>query len=185
MVELGSRDGHDAAAISKMFEADRTVVIEANPYCHEAILATYPTFECYNLAIAAESGRTGFWAVTAEHGEVLLGQSSLRYKPSYDRLAQRIVVDALTMDDFVQANNIDSIAAMKIDVEGATYEVLMGFSKIRMARLLHVESEHKEFWPGQKLYEDTVEVLEESGFEQVFFAPAWTDQSDTIWLRKD
>lgn len=185
VVELGSRDGHDAAAISKMFEADRTVVIEANPYCHDAILATYPAFECYNLAIAAETGKANFWAMDPKYGEVVLGQSSLLYKPSYDSMASRIVVDALTMDDFTESRGIDSIEVMKIDVEGATYEVLTGFSKIRMTRLLHIESEHRQFWEGQRLYEDTVYILEENGYEQVFFAPVWTDQSDTIWLRKD
>lgn len=185
VVELGSRDGHDADKMTRIFRADRTVVIEANPYCYNNIVRDYPTFETHNVAIGSSTGPVDFWKVGEEFGEVVLGQSSLLYKPSYDTIATRISVQGYTMDDFVDAIGIEDIAAMKIDVEGATYEVLEGFSRIRMTRLLHIESEHFEFWDGQKMYDDTALLMQEAGYEQVYFAPVWTNQSDSIWLRRD
>lgn len=185
VVELGSRDGHNAKDMASIFNARRVITIEANPDCHADIESSYPEFENYNLAISNKSGIIDFYKVGHEHGETLLGQSSLLYKSSYDKIATKIQVPALTMDAFVEKRGIGSIECMKIDVEGATYEVLEGFSKIRMTRLLHIESEHFEFWQGQKLYDDTAAFMAEAGYEQVYFAPVWTEQSDSVWLRKD
>lgn len=185
VVELGSRDGHDAAKMEEIFQAERVIAIEANPYCAREINRNYPEFEVVNVAIAQQTGRVKFYAVKPEYGEVILGQSSLLYKDAYREIANEILIPAYTMDDFVESLKIDEIECMKIDVEGATYEVLEGFTKIRMTRLFHIESEHKEFWEGQKLYDDTARFMEDAGYEQVYFAPAWTDQSDTIWRRID
>ena len=185
VIELGSRDGHDAAKMAEIFQAKRVITIDANPHCLDIIEANYPEFENYCGAVSNYSGRTDFYAVKPEYGEVILGQSSLLYKDAYRQIADKIRVPVMTMDQFVDKKLIDSIECMKIDVEGATYEVLEGFTKIRMTRLFHIESEHKQFWEGQKLYEDTARFMEDAGYEQVYFAPAWTDQSDTIWRRID
>lgn len=185
VVEIGSRDGHDADKMTKIFRASRTIVVEANPECYDDIIRSYPKYESYNVAISDSCGEMDFWKVDGRYGETLLGQSSLLYKDSYRDIATKIRVPALTMDDFVGIHDIDAIEAMKIDVEGATIKVLNGFSNIRITRLIHVESEHKPFWDGQSLYEDTASFLTAAGYEQVYFMPVWTDQSDSIWRRID
>lgn len=185
VVELGSRDGHDAKRMSDIFGADRVITIDANPHCWGNIERDYPEFENHNLAISNKSGQFTFYAVRPEHGAGALGQSSTLYRNFYKEIADEITVNTMTMDEFVRAQNIESIEAMKIDVEGATFEVLQGFSNIRMTRLFHIESEHKVFWEGQHLFEDTKDFMEQHGYEQVYFATAWVDQSDTIWRRID
>jgi hypothetical protein len=107
------------------------------------------------------------------------------YRDIYDAMADKITVKGYTMDHFVDAYDIDAIEAMKIDVEGATYSVLQGFSKIRMTKLLHIESEHIEYWPGQRLYDDVAEFMANAGYEQVYFNYAFVEQSDSIWRRID
>lgn len=185
VVELGSRDGHDAAKMAEMFDASRVITIEANPHCYESIQRTYPGFENYHCAIAHVTGEASFYAVRSNFPAPNIGQSSIMYRDIYDAMADTITVPAWTMDDFVTAHNIDSIDVMKIDVEGATWQVLEGFSKIRMTRLLHIECEHKEYWPGQKLYNDISAYLQKIGYEQVYFQYAYVEQSDSIWRRKD
>lgn len=185
IVELGSRDGHNAKEIADLFSAERVITIEANPVCWKKIENDYPNFENFNLAISDRTGDIDFYAVREEFGEVILGQSSFLYKPSYDEIADKIKIPTMTMDNFVEQNNITDIEVLKIDVEGATWEVLQGFSKIRMARLLHIESEHRQFWEGQHLFEDTEKFMYDAGYRQVYFKPVWTDQSDTIWQRVD
>lgn len=185
VVELGSRDGHDANTMRQIFRASRTITIEANPDAYADIQKSYPRFENYNLAIGNKTGTVPFWKVGHEFGPTLLGQSSLLYKPSYNEVATKIDVNCMTMDDFVSEHNISEIEVLKIDVEGATFEVLDGFSKIRMTRLLHIESEHEQFWVDQHVYSDTEKVMLDAGYEQVYFADAWTNQSDTIWRRVD
>jgi FkbM family methyltransferase len=185
VIEIGSRDGHDANAMSYLFGARRTVIIEANPECFWDIVRDYPYYEAYNVAITNESGPVEFYAMHYENPAPALGQSSLLYRELYDTLASKIVVPGYTMDHFTERANINSIEAIKIDVEGATYQALQGFTKIRMTRLLHIESEHKEVWPGQKLYADTVDFMKDAGYEQVYFKHVFESQSDTIWQRID
>lgn len=185
VVELGSRDGLDAEKMAGIFTASRVVTIEANPESFGNIVLRFPQFENYNVAISNVIGEADFWQVNAKFGDVIVGQSSLMYKESYDTIAEKIRVPVMTMDKFVEVAGIDEIEVMKIDVEGATYEALEGFTKIRMTRLLHIESEHEQFWTGQHLYEDTEKFMTDAGYERVYYQPVWTNQSDTIWLRKD
>lgn len=185
VIEIGSRDGHDAAAMAELFSASRTVIIEANPECFQDIVRDYPHYEVYNIAITNASGPVEFYAMNHDNSAPALGQSSLLYRDIYDALATKIEIPGYTMDDFTERANISSIEAIKIDVEGATFQVLQGFTKIRMARVLHIESEHKIFWPGQKLYEDTADFMKDAGYEQLYFQPVFSDQSDSIWVRKD
>lgn len=185
VIEVGSRDGHDANRMKDIFSADRVITVEANPDCHANIERDYPAFENFNLAISNVSGQIDFYRVRSHFPEGNVGQSSTMYRNIYDSMADKISVPALTMDEFLMREGVDEIAAIKIDVEGATFQVLEGFSSIRKARLLHIESEHYPYWPGQKLYEDTKRFMVRAGFEQVYFKPVFEKQSDSIWRRVD
>lgn len=185
VVDLGSRDGHDARRIADIFKASRVITIEANPEQHKKIQAQYPEFENYNCAITDNTGSADFYAVRQEYPDDNIGQSSLLYRSIYDGMANKVTVPTFTMDDFVDQHNITSIDCLKIDVEGATYQVLTGFTKLRMTRVLHIESEHVQHWQGQRLYEDTERIMLAAGYQRVYFQPVWTDQSDTIWVRND
>ena len=187
VVEMGSRDGHDAKKMADIFNADRVITIEANPESFVDIQRDHPNFENYNVAISDKSGELDFYRVNRDQSEGVRGASSLlnRNDDLLVGISSIIKVPALTMDEFVTLHDIKAIEVMKIDVEGATYEVLSKFSKIRMTRLLHIESEHQEFWEGQHLYEDTVALMTEYGYTQVYFKPVFSGQSDSIWLRNE
>lgn len=184
VVEVGSRDGHDAAAMRDMFRATRVVTVEANPDAHKRITARYPLFENHCVAVLDRTGTTSFNRVRAHLPAPEVGRSSVLERDIYANTADRITVPCLTMDDLVASLEIEAIEALKIDVEGATYEALAGFTRLRMARLLHVEAEHREYWTGQHLYNEVADLLTESGFEQVHFEYAYEDQSDSIWRRR-
>ena len=185
VVEVGSRDGHDAAKMASIVGASRTVVVEAHPVCYNRIVASYPEFEVYNFAIGSQTGPVDFYMVDPNLPSETVGQSSLLYRPLYDMVARRVTVPGLTMDDFVEQVGLDEIEVMKIDIEGATADLLDGFSKIRMTRVFHIESELQEFWPGQRLYGYTREVMTEAGYREVDNVPVFTAQSDSIWVRED
>lgn len=185
IVELGSRDGHDAKTMADIFQASRVVTIEANPECHAQIERDYPEFENYNCAILDRTGNVDFYRVRSTFPAPNIGQSSIMSRDIYAGMADVITVPGLTMDSFTEEHHISEIAVMKIDVEGATYQVLEGFSKIRMTKLLHVEAEHVQYWDYQRLYSDVAEFLVNAGYEQVYFTYAYDEQSDSIWRRID
>lgn len=183
VIEVGSRDGHDAEAMRKMFWAGRVVTVEANPEMYQQIENTYPEFDNCCAAITDRNGAVGFNRVRSYRSATKIGQSSILNRDIYRKHADRLKVPGRTMDYLVDVLGITEIAAMKIDVEGATYQVLSGFQKLRMCYLLHIEAEHREYWKGQHQYEDVAALLKEQGFEQVHFEMTYTDQSDSVWRR--
>lgn len=185
VVEVGSRDGHDAKAMADVLRAGRIITVEANPESAEGIRQAYPEFENYCLAIGDRVGDVDFYAVDKQHGPAHVGRSSTLYRDIYDYEARRIQVSMVTMDEFVDTAGVRDIECMKIDVEGATYQVLTGFTKLRMTRLLHIEAEHLPYWPGQHLYDDVADHLTSAGYTQMYFAYVDKGQSDSVWLRDD
>lgn len=186
VVDLGSRDGHDAARIADIFQASRVVTIEANPECFADIERTYPQFDNHNVAISDGSEAwVDFWAVRKEFGPDIVGMSSTLWRPDYNQIADKISVPCTTMDSFVTTNSIDAIEVMKVDIEGATYEAMLGFTKVRMVRVFHLELEHQQFWRGQHTYEDTAKLMRNSGYSLRYFAFAYHNQSDSIWVRNE
>jgi FkbM family methyltransferase len=68
--------------------------------------------------------------------------------------------DAISIDDYVADKGIDSIALLKIDVEGMEYEVLEGAQRaLRMTRQLVMETHSRE------LHHMSARLLESSGWQ--------------------
>ncbi len=123
VLEIGSRDGHDAKAIADHFGSSSVWVCEPNPSQADYIAQAYPNFNLVRKAIYKHSGKLEFIQMQGSPNEV--GTSSLLDR-SYDNLydnANRIEVEAITGEELL-AMIEGSIGACKVDVEGATLEVL-------------------------------------------------------------
>jgi len=77
--------------------------------------------EPHNEAMGAHSGKTTFY-VSAIKGDN--SNSLVSYKD--DRELHAMEVNMFSIDDFVKNKNIQRLAFIKIDVEGAEYDALMG-----------------------------------------------------------
>ena len=97
---------------------------------------------------------------------------------------------------YLEMNRIDTLIlrdvipmapdVVKIDVEGASYEVLKGFGNfLKCVKILHVETETTEVFPGQKLQKDIVDYMDNAGFKVVHKLHIPKYQDDLIFLRKD
>lgn len=183
VVEIGSRDGHDAAILAKSFNLsqENCYVFEANPEAAEEILKTYPSMHLYNNAVTNVSGQTLDFGIEKEN----VGSSSLlkRNNPSDPRIVK---VETITMADWIEAENISAISICKVDVEGMTLEVLKSFGKyIDRLHSVQLENEHSEIWTGQALYPQVAQWLRDNGFVQIMFTLLRGIQSDSFWLRKE
>jgi FkbM family methyltransferase len=191
ILEIGSRDGDDANRLKEYLNLldEDIFVVEPNPHQQIKISKKYPKFNLINNAIFNETKTLSFNAVT-ENNEVLVGVSSLlnRVDGLYEKIeSEKIFVDAILGKDLLIkiGKNID---VCKIDVEGATYEVLESFGdEIKKIKIMHIECEHKEVWDGQKLYDDIKNLLESKDFVQIYFQYVNNVklQSDSIWLHKN
>lgn len=89
------------------------------------------------------------------------------------------------MDAVLDELKLDTVDLLKIDVEGATDEVLAGFGdRLKDVKAMHIECEHVCIWEGQKVYRDVEELLNSQGFVLVHTKIVWPP-FDCIWVRKD
>lgn len=181
-MEIGANYAQDAEVLKEeFFVNDNAIwVFEAHPEICQAIEKIH-RFNAYNCAVTNYNGMAKFHVCDIE--SVNTGISSLRVNSQYS--TKEVEVPAIRMDKFIEEKGIQEIGFLKIDVEGCSWEVLDGFGdKIRIAKVIHVESEHLQSWEGEKLWDDIYDKLAQNGFEMMLFERKVT-QSDSFWVRKD
>ncbi len=195
--EIGSRDAKHAERLRSRFgiSKDSTYIFEAHPQLFKNITIEFPAFKAINAAVGNECGTATFYARDLEQG-TNQGTSSTRkrenmsavevgkYRDEQGRLYRKITVPAITMNAFITQNGIESLDLVKIDVEGATYDVLRGFGhSIRHVKAMHIEGELKPVWAGETLFPTIERYLRHHGFTKLTHEQEGS-QVDSIWMRR-
>lgn len=187
VLEIGSRDGHDARSMQfySNTKENNVYVVEPNPTQCEYIRKTYSSFNLIQKAIFNKEGEMSFnKVIDADLGHI--GVSSLldRNDTFYEDVGSiKIMVDVIRGETLLQS--LPEIDLCKIDVEGATYEVLESFgNSITKIKSFHLENEHREVWKGQKLYDDVYNYMTSKGYKLLSFHYVSPEklQSDSIWI---
>jgi len=77
------------------------------------------------------------------------------------------IVQTTTLTDIIEENNIRRIDYLKIDVEGAEYEILQHCPTETLAKVQRIVMEYHEFDENQWDHRDLVNLLKSSGFNVV------------------
>jgi FkbM family methyltransferase len=190
ILEIGSRDGNDSEKLREEFNIEPTNVwvVEPNPKQQVKILEKYPNFNLIKFPIFNREKKITFFRVDVEN-ETLVGVSSLLDR--VDKLYDKINTDRIELETMLGSTLLDvinkPIDLCKIDVEGATYEVLESFGdEIKKIKSIHIECEHKIVWENQKLYDEVKSFLISKEFTQQHFeyCNQATLQSDSVWVQK-
>lgn len=187
VLEIGSRDADDANTLKEYFNVDdsKVFIVEPNPKQQVKITEKYPNFNLIKEAIFNEEKTLSFNAVNSYD---LIGVSSLMERKDrlYDKVdSEKIMVNTI-LGSRLLANINEEIDLCKIDVEGATYEVLTSFGDdITKIKSMHLENEHLEVWENQKLYGEVKDYLVSKGFTEIYFQYVNNVvlQSDSIWVQ--
>jgi len=191
VLEIGSRDGNDAEYLRRGFNIDakNVWVVEPNPVQQNKIKNIYPNVNLITNPIFNIKKKFKFYGVDVDD-QILNGVSSLlnRIDGLYENInTHKIEVETILGIDLFTIIN-DNIDICKIDVEGATYEVLESFgNKIKQVKSMHIECEHRPVWVNQKLYNTVSKFLSLNDFIQIYFNYCANDtlQSDSIWVYKE
>jgi len=185
--DIGSRDGNDAAFLSEELSCSQTYVFEAHPECYKYIKENHPQLNVFHVAVSNFTGTTEFNAIYTNLLEA--GISSMRdrndnYYTNQD--TRKIEVNTDTMNNLIDKIKIKTeIDLVKVDVEGCSYEVLMGFGeKIKSIKMIHIELEEVQYWKDQKLAHEVMQILKDNDFiliDQKYFTENSVDQ---VWLNK-
>jgi FkbM family methyltransferase len=180
VIEIGSRDGHDAHDICQFFNIDpkNCTIVEAHPELYKIICETYPQYTVHNYAASNANGTVEFRAGIVGH-EANVGVSSLMIHKSYKHNHEKVQVEMRRMDSTPLHYDL-----LKLDVEGHAYEVLEGFgNQLHNIKAIAVETEEIEIWEGQKTHNQIQEFLESKGFKLVDKQRAWDAQFDCLFIK--
>lgn len=161
ILDAGACDGRDSRVFRAEYPQARVVAVEG----------LWENFERYLLPLAGQiepcwrvlAARTG-WATF--YAKDINGISGIYDRgPGYAGI--RLVVRTTTLDDFCREINFRP-DVLKIDCEGATFDILAGgMNVLSGVRAICLETESIEFFKGQKLDGDVSELLRKAGFCEV------------------
>jgi FkbM family methyltransferase len=117
-------------------------------------LFNYNNFIINNLAVSEKSGKSNFYLDSMHASSSLLENDKL----------QSIIVNTITLDDYIELNNISFIDLIKIEAEGAEPEILYGFKKnLRKSKYIVIDCTPERY--GQSTMNQCQEFLKLNNFD--------------------
>ena len=180
VVEVGSMDGNDSMFFKNKYPNAEVFAIEGLPDNYEKYLVNKNKINTFCIVISDYCGTTDYYVkdINGIHGIFDRGTS-------YG--SGKIELECKTLDVFCGENNIPQIDVLKIDVEGATLNVLMGMINILPnVKMMHIETEDYPFFKGQTLHEDVEKFLIGNDFRLLEITKAEITkncfQYDSVWI---
>ncbi len=132
IIDLGANRGHFSTEVSRDCGAT-CYAIEAVPRLYE-LIPENPSIRKYNLAICKADGPVSFNISSQEES------GSMSALPD-SMLEESITVQGMTLKSFIEANDLDQIDLLKMDIEGAEIDLLKSIDDgtLRMIRQITVE----------------------------------------------
>jgi FkbM family methyltransferase len=186
VVEIGAYDGRDAVELMDAFgiKPENVHMFEAHPELY-AKLAAQPGALHMNVVHAAVTGWGGTTHFNAMDLSVHQNNMTSSLLARDGRVSKRVMVPAICMKGYMVRNGLARIDLLKLDVEGATLDVLKGFQdEIKNVMAMHIEVEWKEVWKGQKTQDEVSAFLINAGFVLAGIKVLWP-QSDAVWVREE
>lgn len=181
IMEVGALDCNDSLYFKNEFPNADVYCIEGLPENYENFIKHLTTIKHFNIIITDFDGEIDFHQKNTNgiHGIFdrghIYGTNILKNRK------------CLTLKSFCDNENIKNIDMIKIDVEGATFEVLKGMGDIlKTVKIMHIESETYPFFSNQKLHEDVCKLLIENNFKLMKLSEVFImdehKQHDSVWI---
>lgn len=188
IMEVGSRDGRDAAFLSEYWNIPhkQCIVIDANPVACERITADYPDMMVYNCGLGAVSQILPFNEITADN----TGESSFLDRGwSVPVTSSVISVNCYTYSDFIRDIGLcgKPVDLIKVDVEGYGYEFASGISDsdAKNIKFIQMELEHIPYWKNQRLINDVIALMKSKGFALISHIKNLAYQSENLFINRN
>ena len=172
VLDIGSMDGADSKRFSRLLPQAQIVAFEGNPYNYSAMCADKDLKNKFirleNCLVSDNPGESRFFVQrpTGSDTGFNRGTSSTLQRSMDGARSEDVVLQAVRVDGFLnnQYPSASSVAAW-VDVEGYSYGVLKGMEGVAARiKLVHVEVETEEIWPGQKLEHEVLALAGDMGF---------------------
>jgi len=181
IMEIGSLDGRDSLYFKEHYPNANVFCIEGLPSNYQNYLSNLDTITPINIVIADYDGM-----ITFHHKNINGIHGILNRGDQYG--TDTLSLPCKTIKTICKEYKIDSIDLVKIDVEGASYEILNSMGdKLKDIKIMHIETESYPFFKGQKLHSEVEVILLENGFELIELSSVNIGigkQHDSVWVNK-
>ena len=182
IVDAGSMDGSDTLKLKNAFPNSTAYSIEGLPDNYNTYLKDNTNIIGINCVIALYDGEITYYQknINGIHGIYDRGSS-------YG--TRTLTLPCFKLATIINNYNIPTIDILKIDVEGASYDLLLSLEQhIHEIKIMHIETETSPFFKGQTLHTDVCKLLEQNNFEciDIIFVEITDNafQSDSVWVNK-
>lgn len=140
--DIGAHKGDYTEFILSVLPNSDCYLFEANPYLFKDLTNKYNAF---NYAVGSDCSNKQFTLCKDQFDEL----SSVYNRPVFEQFqTERVHVPGITVDVFCKAHNIDNISFLKIDTEGAEFDVLKGSeSMLKKKKILFAQIEYGGTYP--------------------------------------
>jgi FkbM family methyltransferase len=178
IIEAGAYDGSNTRDFCRFWPECQVYAFEPVPTAYERLLtiaAEFPT-QVHPQAMAlgdettiAEMHVSVIGSSGGEQSSSLLTPSSTHQEfPFIDFLNEKISVRVARLEEWAEANNVDQIDFLWLDLQGMELAALQGCgSLLSTVRAIHCEVQNIELYRGAPLYMDLSSWLRSRGFSVV------------------
>jgi FkbM family methyltransferase len=203
-LDIGSRDARIALGLAAHYQRAMVYAFECNPKAIEICRKNIEAYEketsdirlvLVDKAISDVNGFIKFYPINAErtitpHADGNIGASSMFLASNQYTLEKyiqdEITVQSLTLNKWMQLNNIKEIDIIWMDLQGAELKALKGLKPfIDKVKLIYTEVNFKTIYQGSPLFEDLDKFLNNNHFLLVgkFNCSEWF--GDALYVRSD
>jgi 2-O-methyltransferase len=187
ILDVGAFDGGDSLRFSSWYPTSMIYAIEASPSNFEILNAKLDNkranIKSFNFAMTSENKPIKFYQtiINLQAFEMIMGgiyqYNDEHIQKHYLKKLEPIVVPGISFDQFCEDNNINTVDILHIDVEGATFDVISGMTKI-LPKLIFTEKEGRsdvEIFTNKTTggNAELIKLLNEKGYEMVI--ELWND----------
>ena len=179
--EIGSLDANDSLFFKEQFPNADVYAIEGLSENYEKYMKNLTTITPINMVITDYDGTINYYKKNIN------GLHGIRNRGNEYGNTVLEGVTCKRMDTLCGELGITKIDMVKIDVEGATQEILTGFGELlKTIKIMHIETESYQFFEGQILHEEVVSYLTDKGFTMVKLSSVDITnngkQHDSVWV---
>jgi FkbM family methyltransferase len=182
IMEIGSLHGKDSLFFKTCFPNSNVYCIEGLPDNYEKYLKNLSEIIPINIVVADYDGKIEYYKKNIN------GLHGIRNRGN-EYGSEILLLKCKTIKTICDDYNIPNIDLVKIDVEGATYEILFSMSDIiNNIKIMHIETESYPFFENQKLHKDVVNFLTKKGFSMVDMTSVTINgqqQHDSVWINNN
>jgi len=129
--DLGAHRGSTAIKYKSIFPMSKVYCFEPFPESIEHLKAQFKHDDSVHVvpfAVDSQPGRSTFYVNEYDATNSLLPRpvKERRYYPTFAGAKSKILVDTITIDDFVRQEHIDELHILKLDIQGGELKALNG-----------------------------------------------------------